>query len=162
MAADPQLKALRRRYLRLGTGELAASAVLVYFAGYVTPRLQSPLDAIALWSAVIPLLAVLVQAGLYWLRARAWVQRAAMPPELAALYRRLRVANVFLLALGLVGIIVWWPDHLAGALAVLAVWIFALVEYLNYFIVRLSYPLKEWFSKVGQRRIPTLAQDIAR
>lgn len=160
MAADERRKALRRTYLRLGSGELAASIVLLYFAGYFTPRLQNPLDAVALWSAVIPLLAVLVQAGVYWLKARSWVGRAAMPAELARLYRRLRGANVVVLALGLVGIIVCWPENLAGALVVLAVWVFAVIEYLNYFVVRLAYPLGEWFTKVRQRRVPTLVRDM--
>lgn len=162
MAADERRKRLRRTYLKLGSGEIAASLVLLYFAGYLTPRLQNPLDAVALWSAVIPLLVVLVQAGVYWLRARAWVGRGVMPAELALLYRRLRIANVVLLALGLVGIIVCWPGNLAGALVVLAVWVFAVIEYLNYFVVRLAYPFGEWFTKVRQRRVPTLVQDATR
>ncbi len=162
MAADERRKTLRRTYLKLGSGELAASLVLLYLAGYFTPRLQHPLDAVALWSAVIPLLAVLVQAGVYWLKARRWVRRGVMPAELAQLYRRLRVANLVLLALGLVGIIVFWPDNLAGGLAVLAVWVFAVIEYINYFVVRLAYPFGEWFTKVRERRVPTLVRDITR
>ncbi len=105
------------------------------------PRLRSPQDSTALWSALIPLLVVLVQAGVYWLLARRWVTQAPMPAALAAAYRLFRVVDPVVLAVGLVGVMAWWPDRLAPALAIGGVWIFGVLEYLNYFVVRLSYPL---------------------
>jgi hypothetical protein len=152
---------LRRRYISLGTGELAAGAVFAAVAvTTVIPRLDDHEDQAALWSALIPLLVVLVQAGAYWLLARGWVERRPMPAALAALYRAFRVADAVLLVVGLVGVLVWLPGRPGAAVAVLATWLFAVVEYLNYFVVRLAYPVGRWLSTVGQWRTPRLVQDV--
>lgn len=125
----------------------------------LTGRLGTP-DAFALWAALIPLLVILCQAGTYWLLARTWVGVARMPAALAGVFRGLRIADVVLLVIGLVGVIVWWPANLAVALGVLAVWAFGVIEYLNYFVVRLSYPVTSWFRRVGEARRPQLVQDM--
>ncbi|MFE0591051.1 hypothetical protein [Micromonospora echinospora] len=154
-------QALRGKYLKLGTGELAAAASFAVVAiALVMPRLAGPDDSSALWSALVPLLAVLVQAGIYWLAARSWVERAPMPAPFAAAYRVFRIADAVLLGVGLVGILVWWPEGIGTALLVVAVWLFAVVEYLNYFAVRLAYPLDRWFIRVGRWRTPRLVQDL--
>jgi hypothetical protein len=103
---------LRGKYLRLGSGELTAAvlfAVLAFTA--VTPQLTGQDDKAALWSALVPLIVVLVQAGAYWLLARSWVERAPMPPAVARLYRAFRTADPVMLAAGLVGILLWLPDR---------------------------------------------------
>ena len=103
---------LRRRYLSLGLGELAAAGVFAAVAvGVVVPRLEGPKDSAALWSALAPLLVVLVQAGVYWLLARGWVEQAPMPARLATLYRVFRVLDIVVLAVGLLGVLIWLPDH---------------------------------------------------
>ena len=79
----------RRKYLSLGVGELAAAVVFAV----VLPRLVGEDDRRALWCALIPLLVVLVQAGSYWLLARGWVARRAMPAPLATVYRGFRWAD---------------------------------------------------------------------
>lgn len=151
----------RKRYLSLGLGELTAAAVfaLVAVVG-ITPRLASSTAVLALWCALAPLLLVLVQAGAYWLLARGWVGVGPMPSHLARLYRLFRVVDPLLLLAGLVGVLVWWPDELWAALLVMAVWVFGVIEYLNYFVVRLSYPASEWFAKVRERRRPRLMKDV--
>ena len=113
-----------------------------------------------MWSALIPLLAVLVQAGIYWLMARSWVELNPMPLVIRALYRVCRVANVPLLAAGLIGVVVWFPSSAGIGVALLVVWLFAVVEFVNYFVVRLSYPAHRWWSTVGQMRTPRLVLDI--
>ena len=40
------------------------------------------------------------------------------------------------------------------ALSVLAVSVFGLLEYVNYFVVRLAYPVGRWFTSVVQWRHP--------
>ncbi|MFE6964143.1 hypothetical protein ACFVAJ_03460 [Agromyces sp. NPDC057679] len=151
----------RKRYLSLGLGELTAAAVfaLVAVVG-ITPRLASSTAVLALWCALAPLLLVLVQAGAYWLLARGWVGAGPMPSHLARLYRGFRIADPLLLLAGLVGVLVWWPDELWAALLVMVVWTFGVIEYLNYFVVRLSYPASEWFAKVRERRRPRLMKDV--
>ncbi|WP_285181587.1 hypothetical protein [Rhodococcus sp. MEB032] len=152
---------LRRRYLSLGLGELAAAAVFAAVAvGVVMPRLEGPKDSAALWSALAPLLVILVQAGVYWLLARGWVEQAPMPVRLAALYRVFRVLDVLLLAIALLGVVIWLPDHSGAAVGVVAVWAFGVAEYANYFVARLAYPLRRWPFEVGKLRRPQLVHDL--
>jgi hypothetical protein len=153
--------ALRRKYLSLGLGELVAALVFAVVAAVlIAPRFSAGSNAAALWSALIPLLIILVQAGAYWLAARRWVELRPMPPAWAGAYRVLRVADAAVLTAGLVGVITWWPDSLGPALLVLAVWTFGVLEYVNYFVVRLAYPMGQWFRTVGQWRTPRLVQDL--
>lgn len=153
-------ESLRRQYTSLGLGELTAAAV---FAGVAAsgllPVTGTRTGALSLWSALVPLLAVLVQAGVYWLLARSWAGRTRMPRCVAAVYRFLRVLNPILLAAGLVGVIAWFPTGF-GAVLVVAVWLFGVVEYVNYFVVRLSYPVRQWVSLIRQWRTPRLVKDL--
>lgn len=159
--SDDRREILRRKYLSLGAGELTAAALFAAFAAFVlVPRFEYPYAAGALWSALIPLLVVLAQAGVYWLLARSWVVVGRMPVALAALYTVFRWLNLVLLAAGLFGMFMWWPQPLSAALLCLGVWIFGVVEYVNYFVVRLSYPFSEWFGKVSQWRVPRLMHDV--
>jgi len=152
---------LRRKYLNLGVGELVAAMVFaVVAAAFITPRLGDPSGAAALWSALIPLLVILVQAGAYWLAARGWVNRRPMPAGFAAVYGVFRVVDLAVLAAGLAGVLVWWPESIGTAMGVLAVWVFGVLEYVNYFVVRLAYPLGRWFTTVGEWRTPRLVQDL--
>ena len=152
---------LRRKYLSLGLGELTACVMFAAVAaGLIVPELASPSDGAGLWFALVPLLGVLLQAGAYWLLARSWVERAPMPSMLASLFRAFRVVNVALLTVGLVGVIAFWPDNIALGIAFLAVWAFGVVEYVNYFVVRLSYPATRWVAMVRQWRVPRLVQDL--
>jgi asparagine N-glycosylation enzyme membrane subunit Stt3 len=152
---------LRRKYWSLGTGELVAAVGFGLLAAlFVVPRMGDRQDAAALWSALIPLLVVLVQAGVYWLLARNWVERSPMPKPVAAVYRCFRILDVAVLLAGLVGVVVWIPDRLAPALLVVGVWLFGVVEYVNYFAVRLAYPWSQWFTRVWEWRTPRLVQDL--
>ncbi|KDQ02799.1 hypothetical protein EN35_08285 [Rhodococcus qingshengii] len=158
---DQRRMSLRRRYLSLGLGELAAAGVFAAVAvSVVMPRLEGPHDSAALWSALAPLLVVLVQAGVYWLLARGWVEQAPMPARLAALYRVFRVLDVLLLAIALLGVVIWLPDHSGAAVGVVAVWAFGVAEYANYFVARLAYPLQRWPFEVGKLRRPQLVHDL--
>lgn len=151
---------LRRKYLSLGVGELFAAAMFGFLASAVVPALVTPGTVQALWSALLPLLVILVQAGIYWLMARTWVGRGSMPLGVARIYRAFRMLDPVLLAAGLVGALVWLPLD-AGAVLVLGVWLFGVVEYVNYYLVRLSYPILHWPTRITQWRTPRLSQDIA-
>jgi hypothetical protein len=152
---------LRRKYLSLGSGELAAGAMFVALAVFiVSPRLQAWTDTAALWAALAPLILVLAQAAVFWLSARSWVKRRKMPPPLASLYRAFRVLDAGVLATGLVGVLTWLPGQGGCALALTGVWIFGVIEYTNYFVVRLAYPIRGWRSIVRERRQPRLIQDV--
>lgn len=161
MATDPATRArLRRRYLSLGLGEWAAAAVFaVVAATTVAPRLDGR-GAQALWWALAPLLLVLLQAGAYWWLARRWVGLRPMPSGVARAFRVCRVLGPPLLLMGAVGILVNHPAGVAGALLVWVVWLFALVEYLNYYVVRLAYPAGRWASSVTRWCPPRLVLDL--
>lgn len=61
---DERRETLRRKYLSLGTGELAAAVFAAVSVVAVMPRVEIRQDSAALWSALIPLLVLLVQAGI--------------------------------------------------------------------------------------------------
>jgi hypothetical protein len=151
-----RLERRRRKYLSLAVGELAAAVVFAV----VLPRLVGDDDRRALWFALITLLVVLVQAGSYWLAARSWVVRSSMPAWLATVYRGFRWADALLLVGGLVGVLLWPPTGDRSMVVVGAIWLFGLVEYVNYFVVRLAYPVGRWSRSVRQRRVPQLVQDL--
>jgi hypothetical protein len=152
--------ALRQRYLSLGLGELAAAATFVLVGAVIGPRLRDDGDRLALWSAVVPLTAILIQAGMYWLLARRWVGRERMPERLARLYRALRVVNVALLLAGLIGVLGWASQRPMTTVLIAGVWLFGVLEFCNYFVVRLAYPLTRWFAEVGRWRTPRLVLDM--
>ncbi|MCD2107116.1 hypothetical protein O4214_21380 [Rhodococcus erythropolis] len=158
---EQRRKSLQRRYLSLGLSELAAAGVFAAVAvSVVMPRLAGSHDSAALWSALAPWLVVLVQAGVYWLLARGWVEQAPMPARLATLYRAFRVLDIAVLAVGLLGVLIWLPDHFVAAAAIVVVWAFGVVEYVNYFVARLAYPLRRWPFEVGRLRTPQLVRDL--
>ncbi|WP_230686297.1 hypothetical protein [Catellatospora vulcania] len=162
-SSPPRRSTLRRRYLSLGIGELAAATVFVFLAvATIGPRLRDTGDRLALGSAFLPLIAILVQAGFYWLLARRWVGRADMPEPLAVLYRALRPLNLALLAAGLAGAVHWLPDGPIAVSLVAGAWLFGVVEYLNYFVVRLAYPPTRWLAEIGRWRTPRLMLDVGR
>jgi hypothetical protein len=155
---DHRRDALLRRYLRLGAGELTAAAVFACVA--VATEMSDREARIALWSALTPLLTILVQAGAYWLLARRWVGRRPMPAGLARLYRVLRPLDAGLLLAGIVGVVVWAPGDVVVTAAIVAVWLLGVVEFVNYFVVRLAYPPHRWLGSVGRLRTPRLVLDM--
>lgn len=157
---EDRRQALRARYLSLGSGELAAAVVFLLIAAHPATRSLGPAVGVLLWCGLGPLLFILVQGGCYWLWARAWVGRDTMPPRLASLYRALRLANPVILAAGLAVILLRWPDDALVGLVMLVIWAFGVGQYLNYYVVRLAYPIPEWFRLVWRRSTPRLVKDV--
>ena len=160
--SDERCDRLRRTYLRLGTGELAAAAAFTFLGVVVVaPRLPGGDDR-ALAGALLPLVLVLAQAGTYWLLARSWVARSTMPSGIATAYRALRIVDVAALTLGLVVVVAALPASSAAAVVVVGIWLFGVIEYVNYFVVRLAYPADRWLREVGRWRTPQLVHDLRR
>jgi hypothetical protein len=42
----------------------------------------------------------------------------------------------------------------------LIIWLFGVVEYVNYFVMRLAYPMRRWIAEVGERKTPRLMIDV--
>lgn len=158
---DNRRSALRRKYLSLGLGELAAVAVFVYAAlAVIAPRLGSTQAGVSFVVGVAPLILVLSQAGAYWLLARTWVLIRPMPRGLARLYRTFQVLDVFVLAAAGTYIAFHLSSTRSAGVLTVAVWLFAVVEFANYYVVRLSYPWGHWLTMVGQWRTPRLILDV--
>jgi hypothetical protein len=101
------------------------------------PRMEDSRVDLALWAAQTPLLVILVQAGACWLLARTWVALRPMRATTACLHRALRSGDTFLLAAGVVGSsfggrIISAPHYRDGGM------VLRTLEYINYFLVRLS------------------------
>ena len=111
--------------------------------------------AAALWSALIPLLVILIQAGSVLAAPRNWALRGAMPPGTRGSTGPSGI-DVVLLAAGLVGVLIWRPADVLGTALLLIIWLFGVIEFINYFVMRLAYPVSRWFAEVGQRRTPRL------
>lgn len=159
--SDSRREDRRRRYLSLGVGEFVAAAVFVVVAmTTLAARYEGSNGAAALWCALVPLLVILAQGGAYWLLARAWVGRAAMPAGLASLYRGFRIIDPALLALGAVGIVALRPGNVGPLVVAVAIWLFGVVEYVNYFVVRLAFPVSRWVEGVAQQCTPQLVKDL--
>lgn len=161
LAADDRRAVLRRKYLWLGLGELAAVAVLVAAGlGVVAPKLDSDQAGVSFLVGGCALVLILSQAGAYWLLARTWVQLRPMPRRLARLYRGCQVLDVFVLVGtgAYIAVQLFRTRWSAGPAA--ALWLFAVAEFTNYYIVRLSYPWGRWFTMVGRWRTPRLIQDL--
>ena len=158
---DDRREVLRRKFLSLGLGELATVVAFIYIALWVVgPKVRDERTMVTFMVALAPLLLVLSQAGAYWLLARTWVKVRPMPHPLGVLYRLFRVLNVLVIVAA--GFYIGFNLPKATGMAVLSivVWLFAVIEAINYYVVRLSYPISQWFRRVGDRRTPHLVRDI--
>ena len=150
---------LRARYLSLGWGEATAAAVFAGVGAWTIPDAFAPDAVQAIWWAMTPLLVVLVQASIYWLVARTWVGASVMPRAMARLYQAFAVANAVLVLIAAAMIATHWPAETADAVVVVLVWLFGVIEYTNYFVVRLAYR-RRWWTHVRERRRPQLMLDV--
>ena len=107
------------------------------------------------------LLVILVQAGAYWLAARSWGGTLADAPCLGR-----HLPGVPGGGCGDAGDWSPWGDRLVARLrrhnagCAPAIWTFGVIEYVNYFVVRLAYPIGRWHRTAGQWRTPRLVQDL--
>ncbi|MBM7786072.1 multidrug transporter [Tenggerimyces flavus] len=108
--------------------------------------------------------AFLVEGGVYWwLKARQLVTRAPAPAGMAT-FRLLRRVNVVLLAAGAVVIA---ADSVASGMGVrswpgVALWVFAVLEYVNYFHVQLMHDTRADLARLFTRGLHRshLARDL--
>lgn len=151
-------QALRRRFLSLAWGELTLTAALV-FAGVYWHLWQSrgPFRG-ETTGAFVVLELLLLQGAAYW---ASWALRGrrARRRSIVTAFRALRTINLgVLLALGVTLVLKRLPEGFAVALA-----FFALVEYVNYFVIRLSFPLPDFVRPLARRNFPRslLARELA-
>ena len=146
---------IKQKLYSLASGELVALAVfwlnfLLFKKYLVRPQ--------ALISIVYPLLLVsliLLQGSLYW-----WIliKRLSKPnfaiKQTGPIYNLLRQVDLILLVLGIPIILIEFSSWPVSLIAV-AIWLFALIEWINYFHWQLSYSLNPLvlLSKVAKRKL---------
>ena len=146
---------IKQKLYSLASGELVALAVfwlnfLLFKKYLVRPQ--------ALISIVYPLLLVsliLLQGSLYW-----WIliKRLSKPnfaiKQTGPIYNLLRQVDLILLVLGIPLILIEFSSWPVSLIAV-AIWLFALIEWINYFHWQLSYSLNPLvlLSKVAKRKL---------
>lgn len=135
---DSSKEKLRRELTKLWTGELAA--VISFWACFFVIK-QWLTGAWALLSVICPLCIlsfILMQGSVYW-----WIllKRLSMPDfakgRVGNIYRFLKLIDVFLLCLGLVVILSY--NNIAAVFIGIPIWMFALIEWINYYKITLSY-----------------------
>lgn len=157
-----ELDARRRRLLNLAGGELTASAVFIVAVVIgVQPRTGAA-AVVPLWVALAPLVLILVQAAFFWLLRAGWMH--TRPPHwFGAVYGALRVMDpVLIVGCAVASVLLWDVAGPGVRVLCVAALLFGVIEYLNYFVVRLSYPIATWASRVGARRTPRLVIDLRR
>lgn len=155
------ISALRRKYLHLGTGELASAGVFLFIA--IKASLSAAPATKLMGFTFLPLVTILVGVGCYWLHAYNRISRSVLSKSFARSLVKLRLIHVILMLLGFLALLfviplVSLPHALLGSAAL----VFALLEHINYFYVRLAYPIQSWASEVRQCRTPRLRKDLER
>jgi hypothetical protein len=124
-----RFETLRRRFLSLGLGEIAAAAIFVVVP-FCLPFIASEDAEAAMWFAMSPLIFVLIQAGIYWLIARRHLP-GPFPCRAATIYRALRILDPFILFGCAIGVVGSWPGLSLSAFVAVVVWLFAVAEYMG-------------------------------
>ena len=138
---------LRRKFLSLAVGELTAVMVFAYVYRQYW-HTNGPLS-LGTTYAFLVLEFLLLQGSAYW---ASWLVESRRAERTAIVfgYRILRVLNLLLLTL--LPFVLLLKNFSSGLAIVLA--IFALVEYINYFVVRLAFPLTEFLNRLIRWRFP--------
>ena len=146
---------IKQKLYSLASGELVALAVFWLNFFLFKKWLTTPQ---ALISIVYPLLIVsliLLQGSLYW-----WIliKRLRKPnfaiKQTGRIYGLLRQVDLILLALGMPIILIKFSPWPVSLIAV-AIWLFALIEWINYFHWQLSYSLNPLvlLSKMANKKL---------
>lgn len=146
---------IKQKLYSLASGELVALAVfwlnfLLFKKWLTTPQALIPIAYPLLLVSLI-----LLQGSLYW-----WIliKRLSKPnfaiKQTGRIYGLLRQVDLILLALGIPLILIKFSSWPVSLIAV-AIWLFALIEWINYFHWQLSYSLNPLvlLSKVAKRKL---------
>lgn len=157
---------IKQKLYSLASGELVALAVfwlnfLLFKKYLVTPQAQ-----IVIAYPLLLVSLILLQGSLYW-----WIliKRLSKPnfaiKQTGPIYNLLRQVDLILLVLGIPLILIEFSSWPVSLIAV-AIWLFALIEWINYFHWQLSYSLNPLvlLSKVSKRKLrkSKIAKEIDR
>jgi len=140
---------LEKRLAYLYSGELVSLVLFVilsYAANYLYPTLRL-YSLYSFWISFIFLELLLLQGTLYWyikLKRLRKENISITPIKIVRQLHRLKTMNIILIFISLIAFIFdfikWYPSFPLGGLQIsFFIYIFALLEYINYFYIQLSY-----------------------
>ena len=146
---------IKQKLYSLASGELVALAVFWLNFFLFKKYLVRPQALISIAYPLLLVSLILLQGSLYW-----WIliKRLRKPnfaiKQTGRIYGLLRQVDLILLALGMPIILIEFSSWPVSLIAV-AIWLFALIEWINYFHWQLSYSLNPlvFLSKVAKRKL---------
>ncbi len=146
---------IKQKLYSLASGELVVLAVFWLNFLLFKKYLVTPQALIAITYPLLLVSLILLQSSLYW-----WIliKRLSKPnfaiKQTGPIYGLLRQVDLILLALGIPIILIEfssWPVTLVA----ITIWLFALIEWINYFHWQLSYSLNPLvlLSKVANKKL---------
>ena len=146
---------IKQKLYSLVSGELVALAVFWLNFFLFKKWLTTPQALISIAYPLLLVSLILLQGSLYW-----WVliKRLRKPSfaikQTGPIYGLLRQIDLILLALGIPIILIEFSSWPVSLIAI-AIWLFALIEWINYFHWQLSYSLNPLvlLSKVAKRKL---------
>ena len=157
---------IKQKLYSLASGELVALAVFWFNFLLFKKYLVRPQALISIAYPLLLVSLILLQGSLYW-----WIliKRLSKPnfaiKQTGRIYGLLRQVDLILLALGIPLILIKFSSWPVSLIAV-AIWLFALIEWINYFHWQLSYSLNPLvlLSKVAKRKLrkSKIAKEIDR
>lgn len=156
---------IKQKLYSLASGELVALAVFWLNFFLFKKWLTTPQALISIAYPLLLVSLILLQGSLYW-----WIliKRLRKPSfaikQTGRIYGLLRQVDLILLALGIPIILIEFSSWPVSLIAV-AIWLFALIEWINYFHWQLSYSLNPLvlLSKMAKRKLrkSKIAKEIA-
>lgn len=146
---------IKQKLYSLASGELVALAVFWLNFFLFKKWLTTPQALIAIAYPLLLVSLILLQGSLYW-----WIliKRLSKPSfafkQTVRIYGLLRQVDLILLALGMPIILIEFSSWPVSLIAV-AIWLFALIEWINYFHWQLSYSLNPLvlLNKVANKKL---------
>lgn len=140
---------IERRLAYLYSGELTSVIMFVfvsYIVNYAMPNLHL-YSLFSFWAAFILLEWLLIQGTIYWHAKlkRLRVENTSITPiKIVRLLHRFKGLNKFIILLAFLAFIIdfvrWYPSlPIGGLLTAFFIYIFAILEFINYFYKQLSY-----------------------
>lgn len=131
---------IKKELIRLWTGELAAVLLFwIYF--FIIKGSFKDTDLIIIIYPLLVLSFILIQGSIYWfILLKRMSVRQFLEKDTGRVYRVLKVLDLILLLLAIPVILMNEGNVFGKSLSILIL-LFSFVEWINYFVVRLSYSL---------------------
>ena len=130
---------LKKTLINLAVGELVAVIVFWINFSIFKKYITNTVSIIPVISTLFLLSFILIQGSIFWLVLLKIISNKNFAKtSLGKIYNHLRRLNIILLFLSILIIIVNHQTFTPTIIS-LSIWIFAIIEYINYYKVRLSY-----------------------